>query len=126
MLYRYFGDFAGLARAWAEGENFLPKTRELRIVELLRTSPVTDALDDMSTRFGREMRGFVTAAMTYLALRADAVPDYYWLRLDRDADWARVEQMLERIAARVLGPAAPGDGEVSASGPASRPPRPRP
>lgn len=152
LLYRYFGDFVGLARVWAEGETFLPKppalagmaepgrprqqvaaaiayaralrarpkTRELLIVELLRTSPVTDALDDMRTRFGREMRGFVTAggapegedafalsffvtaAMTYLALRADAVPHYYGLWLDREEDWARIEQMLERIAARVL------------------------
>lgn len=24
-LYRYFGDFVGLARAWVEGETFLPK-----------------------------------------------------------------------------------------------------
>jgi AcrR family transcriptional regulator len=173
LLYRYFGDFVGLARAWAEGETFLPKppalasaaepdlhrpqvtvalayaralrarpkTRELLIVELLRTSPVTEALDDMRARFGREMRGFVTAAgapededafalsffvtaaMTYLALRADAVPDYYGLRLDRDADWDQVARMLERVTARVLGPAARADGEVSASAPASRPPR---
>lgn len=153
LLYRYFGDFVGLARAWAQGESFLPsppalvqgaepdrrrpqvavaiayaqalrarpKTRELLIVELLRTSPVTSALDDMRARFGREMRSFVTAAgapegedafalsffvtaaMTYLALRADSVPDYYGLRLDRDADWARIESMLERLTTRVLG-----------------------
>jgi len=100
LLYRYFGDFVGLARAWAEGETFLPKPRELLIVELLRSSPVTDALDDMRARFGRELRGFVTAAMICLALRADAVPDYYGLKL--------------------------ADCAVSASGPASRPPRPRP
>ena len=167
LLYRYFGDFVGLARAWAEGETFLPKppalagaaepdprrpqvavalayaralrarpkTRELLIVELLRTSPVTAALDDMRARFGREMRGFVTAAgapqdedafalsffvtaaMTYLALRADAVPDYYGLKLDRDADWERIEQMLERVAARVLGPAATGNRRVADAGP---------
>ncbi len=175
LLYRYFGDFVGLARAWAEGETFLPKppalagaaepdrrrpqvavalayaralrarpkTRELLIVELLRTSPVTDALDDMRARFGREMRDFVTAAgapegedafalsffvtaaMTYLALRADAVPDYYGLKLDREADWDRIEQMLERLTARVLGPAGPRDPVVSVSAPAS-PPRRRP
>ena len=45
--------------------------------------------------------------MTYLALRADAVPDYYGLKLDREADWDRIEQMLERLTARVLGPAGP-------------------
>jgi AcrR family transcriptional regulator len=168
LLYRYFGDFVGLARAWAEGETFLPKppalagaveperrrpqvavalayaralrarpkTRELLIVELLRTSPVTDALDDMRARFGREMRGFVTAAgapegedafalsffvtaaMTYLALRADAVPDYYGLKLDREADWERIEQMLERLTARVLGPATAGERRDAESGPA--------
>ena len=221
LLYRYFGDFVDLARAWAEGENFLPrppalapgigdakapetagdgaagvgaagagvddfgvaagagesnpaaprlsrpmvaaivaygralrarpKTRELLIVELLRTSPMTDALDDMRARFGREMRAFisaggalegedafalsffVTAAVTYLALRADAVPDYYGLKLDREESWQRIEQMLERIAARVLDApsvaAATGhqpQGAVSASAPASPPPRRRP
>lgn len=219
LLYRYFGDFVGLARAWAEGENFLPrppalaagvaspnasgaaevtgrgtvaggpdaggadagpaspprlsrpmvaaivaygralrarpKTRELLIVELLRTSPMTDALDDMRARFGREMRAFisaggalegedafalsffVTAAVTYLALRADAVPDYYGLKLDREESWQRIEQLLERIASRVLdappsaaGAVAPGQppaGAVSASSaPASPPPRRRP
>jgi AcrR family transcriptional regulator len=166
LLYRYFGDFVGLARAWAEGETFLPKppalagvaepdlrrpqvavalayaralrarpkTRELLIVELLRTSPMTDALDDMRARFGREMRGFVTAAgapegedaFALSFFVTAAVPDYYGLRLDRDADWGQVERMLERLTARVLGPAAPDDGEVSASVPASRPPRRRP
>lgn len=158
LLYRYFGDFVGLARAWAEGETFLPrppslvtgeaagnapaarrpqvavavayaralrarpKTRELLIMELLRRSPITEALDDMRARFGREMRGFftaggapegedafalsflVTAAMTYLALRADAVPDYYGLKLDREESWDRIEAMLERVAALVLAP----------------------
>jgi AcrR family transcriptional regulator len=168
LLYRYFGDFVGLARAWAEGETFLPrppalaaasgndrsrpqvaavmayaralrarpKTRELLIVELLRTSPVTDALDDMRARFGREMRGFmatggapegedafalsffVTAAVTYLSLRADAVPDYYGMRLDREADWQRIEAMLERISARVLGDAASGSVSPAAGAPA--------
>ncbi|MCU0760221.1 MAG: TetR/AcrR family transcriptional regulator [Steroidobacteraceae bacterium] len=181
LLYRYFGDFVGLARAWAEGETFLPrppalsgaaprrpqvaaaiayaqalrarpKTRELLIVELLRTSPVTDALDDMRARFGREMRAFataggapegedafafsffVTAAMTYLALRAGAVPDYYGIKLDREESWVRIEQMLERLATRVLGPptaaAAPAAAErplrPSEPAPASRPPRRRP
>lgn len=167
LLYRYFGDFVGLARAWAEGESFLPrppllagdggevagrrrsqvaaaiayaqalrarpKTRELLIVELLRSSPMTDALDDMRARFGREMRGFVsaggapegedvfafsffvTAAMTYLALRAEAVPDYYGMRLDRDETWQRIEQMLEKLADRVLGPASAGPAESTAS-----------
>jgi AcrR family transcriptional regulator len=188
LLYRYFGDFVGLARAWAQGETFLPKppelagaaepdrrlpqvavaiayaralrarpkTRELLIVELLRSSPVTDALDDMRARFGRELRGFVTAsgapededafalsffvtaAMTYLALRADAVPDYYGLKLDREADWERIEQMLERLATRMLAPAAAAaaaaapasaarpPGSLSVSAPAARPPPRRP
>lgn len=157
LLYRYFGDFVGLARAWSQGESFLPapdrqsltgvdpvrqhvvsaiayaqavrarpKTRELLIIELLRTSPITDALDSMRARFGREMRElvvasgardseeayalsfFVTAAMTYLAMRADAVPEYYGLRLDREADWKRIEAMLEMITGRVLnGPTTP-------------------
>lgn len=195
LLYRYFGDFVGLARAWAEGETFLPKPireqalaqtqaqpssgrsrrpqvaaaigyaqalrarpkiRELLIVELLRSSPVTDALDDLRARFGREMRElaagagavesedayafsfFATAAMTYLALRAEAVPDYYGLKLDREESWQRIEQMLERLAAHLFEPveaggdaaASPGERAVSATAievetaPASpRPPR---
>ena len=178
LLYRYFGDFVGLARAWAEGESFLPrppslagdggevagrrrsqvaaaiayaqalrarpKTRELLIVELLRRSPVTAALDDVRGSFGREMRTFVTAggapegedafalsflvtaAMTYLALRADAVPDYYGLKLDRDEAWQRIEQMLERISARVLDAPAAAAVSASAPGPASPLPRPPP
>ena len=160
LLYRYFGDFVGLAKAWAQGESFLPKppaakppaatrgeatarhvpsaiayaralrerpkTRELLIMELLRSSPITEALDSMRIQFGREMREFVmaggagdgedayalsffvTAAMTYLALRADTVPDYYGMRLDRDADWERIERMLEMIASRVLSASASG------------------
>ncbi|MCP5467364.1 MAG: TetR/AcrR family transcriptional regulator [Steroidobacteraceae bacterium] len=169
LLYRYFGDFVGLARAWAEGETFLPKPireqalaqaqsssgrsrrpqvaaaigyaqalrarpkiRELLIVELLRSPPVTDALDDLRARFGREMRelaagagaidsedvyafSFIaTAAMTYLALRAEAVPDYYGLKLDREESWQRIEQMLERLAARLLEPVEAG-GDAAAS-----------
>jgi AcrR family transcriptional regulator len=154
LLYRYFGDFAGLAKAWARTESFLPapafaaaehgadidaserhvrlalgyaaalrsrpKTREMLAVELLRASPITAALDEMRARFGREMRGyvlasgatesedafavsfFVTAALTYLAMRADHVPDYYGLKLDRAEDWQRVEKMLRRIVGRVL------------------------
>lgn len=174
LLYRYFGDFVGLARAWAEGETFLPrpptllagegatapgssrpqvaialayaralrarpKTRELLVMELLRRSPITEALDDMRARFGREMRGFftaagapegedafalsflVTAAMTYLALRADAVPDYYGLKLDREESWQRIESMLERVASRVLADegeaAAPRTGKSAGAGP---------
>jgi AcrR family transcriptional regulator len=182
LLYRYFGDFVGLARAWAEGETFLPrppslvagepgqgeamrrpqvaialayaralrarpKTRELLVMELLRSSPITHALDDMRARFGREMRGFftaagapegedafalsflVTAAMTYLALRADAVPDYYGLRLDREESWQRIEAMLDRVASRVLAPSAAQaatDLSPCAPAPASRRPRRRP
>lgn len=157
LLYRYFGDIVGLAKAWARSESFLPdpvpqhtgvpqsptqrhvssamsyaralrakpRTRELLAVELLRSSPVTAALDEMRAQFGREMRAyvlstganegedayalsfFVTAALTYLAIRADAVPDYYGLKLDRDADWVRIESMLERIVGRVLAPQEP-------------------
>ncbi len=163
LLYRYFGDFVGLARAWSRGETFLPrpdrartdaeaahgtsksavssaserhvasvmayvhalrarpKTRELLIYELLGSSPLTTALDEMRQQFGREMREFVmasgategenayalsffiTAAMTYLAMRADTQPEYYGLHLNRPADWQRVEAMLSRVAGLVLG-----------------------
>lgn len=151
LLYRYFGDFVGLAKAWARTESFLPavaeeptarlapgerhvqlalayaaalrsrpKTREVLAVELLRSSPITEALDEIRVRFGREMRRyaaasgagdsedafalsfFVTAALTYLALRADHVPDYYGLKLDREEDWKRVESMLRQIVGKVL------------------------
>jgi AcrR family transcriptional regulator len=185
LLYRYFGDFVGLARAWAQGETFLPrpaaaaggspgepapalaaaaaerdavvrhvasamayaralrqrpKTRELLALELLGSSPLTQALDGMRAQFGREMRQyvmasgagegedafalsfFVTAAMTYLAMRADHVPHYYGLRLDRDEDWQKVERMLQLVATRVLQP----EGAVSASRSADAPPLPRP
>jgi AcrR family transcriptional regulator len=172
LLYRYFGNFVGLAQAWAEGESFLPappalaapvpqdaasasndaanpaarmrrqveaalayahalrarpKTRELLISEMQRPSAITAALDQMRMRFGREMRAFVsssgadegaeafalsffvTAALTYLALRSDTVPDYYGLKLDRAADWGRIEQMLTLIAGRVLSVSAPAE-----------------
>lgn len=188
LLYRYFGDFLGLARAWSRGETFMPrseaaraavgpagagaataapsaaaadrhvasvmayvqalrarpKTRELLIYELLGSSPLIDALDEMRQQFGREMREFVmasgatesedayalsfflTAAMTYLTMRADTQPDYYGLRLDRPQDWQRIEAMLRRIAAQVLGPANAEDvaapATSSRSG-AARPPR---
>jgi AcrR family transcriptional regulator len=155
LLYRYFGNFAGLARAWAQRESFLPKaggresaatgpaisqaerhvraamgyaralrgrprTRELLAVELLRRSAMTETLDAMRAKFGREMREFVmasgatdndrafalsffvTAALTYLAMRADSVPDYYGLKLDRDSDWQRIEKMLADLAERAL------------------------
>ena len=155
LLYRYFGNFAGLARAWAQRESFLPRpggkdtvvdnpaisqaerhvraamgyaralrsrprTRELLAVELLRRSAMTATLDAMRAKFGREMREFVmasgatdndrafalsffvTAALTYLAMRADSVPDYYGLKLDRDSDWQRIEKMLTDLAGRAL------------------------
>lgn len=150
LLYRYFGDFVGLAKAWARTESFLPaaaeaapgltagerhvqlalayaaalrsrpKTREVLAVELLRSSPITEALDEIRVRFGREMRRyaaasgagdsndayalsfFVTAALTYLSMRADHVPDYYGLKLDREEDWKRVESMLRTIVGKVL------------------------
>lgn len=188
LLYRYFGDFVGLARAWSRGETFLPrpedaraatqpvaganagdgtkvatsaterhvasvmayvgalrarpKTRELLIYELLGSSPLTEALDEMRQQFGREMRSFVmasgategedayalsffiTAAMTYLAMRADTQPEYYGLRLDRPQDWQRVEAMLRRIATQVLGSAPAQDGAATSSrSGAARPPQ---
>jgi hypothetical protein len=94
----------------------------------------------MRAQFGREMRQyvmasgagegedafalsfFVTAAMTYLAMRADHVPHYYGLRLDRDEDWQKVERMLQLVATRVLQP----ERAVSASRSADAPPLPRP
>lgn len=181
LLYRYFGDFVGLARTWSRGETFLPrpadartavssgkptddsantpterhvasalayaaalrsrpKTRELLIFELLASSPLTSALDEMRQQFGREMREFVmasgaaegedayalsffvTAAMTYLAMRAENVPEYYGLRLDRPEDWRRVETMLRRIAGQVL-----TGGTAATSSPSGvAPPRQRP
>ncbi|MFO1428268.1 MAG: hypothetical protein U1F11_15125, partial [Steroidobacteraceae bacterium] len=59
---------------------------------------------------------FVTAALTYLALRSEKVPDYYGLRLDRDADWERIRHMLQLVASRVL--------SASPSGAAPPPPPP--
>ena len=155
LLYRYFGNFAGLARAWSQTESFLPKpgdmdppadgtevsqadrhvraalayaralrsrprTCELLAVELLRRSAMTETLDAMRAKFGREMREFVlasgatdsqrafelsffvTAALTYLSMRASSVPEYYGLKLDRDSDWRRIETMLTALASRAL------------------------
>ncbi len=155
LLYRYFGNFTGLARAWSQRESFLPKpgvvdpstdgrgvsqadrhvraalayaralrsrprTCELLAVELLRRSAMTATLDAMRAKFGREMREFVmasgatdserafelsffvTAALTYLSMRAGSVPEYYGLKLDRDSDWRRIETMLTDLAGRVL------------------------
>jgi AcrR family transcriptional regulator len=108
------------AIAYAAALRSRPRTRELLVVELLRRSPLTNALDAMRARFGREMRQFVfatgasdsedafalsffvTAALSYLAMRSASVPDYYGLKLDRDADWQRIENMLRLIATRVL------------------------
>ena len=176
LLYRYFGNFAGLARAWAGTATFLPaapaadskssadaterhvstslayalalrqrpRTRELLAVELLRSSAVTHALDAMRGKFGREMRAFVmasgategedafalsffvTAALTYLAMRSGSVPDYYGLKLDRDEDWHRVEAMLRRVAGKVLAPATAAKPARSAPRSGAARPRRRP
>ena len=81
---------------------------------------MTETLDAMRAKFGREMREFVmasgatdsqrafelsffvTAALTYLSMRASSVPEYYGLKLDRDSDWRRIETMLTALASRAL------------------------
>jgi hypothetical protein len=40
-------------------------------------------------------------------MRADAVPHYYGLKLDREEDWKRVEKMLTLVAERVLNASPP-------------------
>ncbi|MBK6598023.1 MAG: TetR/AcrR family transcriptional regulator [Proteobacteria bacterium] len=101
-----------------------PRTLELLGGELLQETAVTRALDRVRMAHGRSLvrlfsrpeeydreeivalQPLLYAAVCYLALRSRTAPRYFGLRLDREADWRRVEAMLEIVIGRVVGGSA--------------------
>lgn len=97
-----------------------PRTLELLGGELLQQTAVTRALDRVRVAHGRSLVRFFSrpeeydreevvalqfllyAAVCYLCLRARTAPRYFGLRLDREADWRRIDAMLELVIGRVV------------------------
>lgn len=97
-----------------------PRTLELLGGELLQETTVTRALDRVRLAHGRglvrlfsrpeeydreeiiALQRLLYAAVCYLALRSRTSPRYFGLRLDREADWRRIEAMLALVISRVV------------------------
>jgi AcrR family transcriptional regulator len=101
-----------------------PRTLELLGGELLQQTAVTRALDRVRVAHGRSLVRFFSrpeeydreevvalqfllyAAVCYLCLRSRTAPRYFGLRLDREADWRRIDAMIDLVIGRVVdGPA---------------------
>ena len=109
-----------------------PRTLELLGGELLQETTVTRALDRVRFAHGRglvrlfsrpeeydreeiiALQRLLYAAVCYLALRSRTSPRYFGLRLDREADWRRIEAMMSLVISRVV------DGKAPALAPAPR------
>jgi AcrR family transcriptional regulator len=97
-----------------------PRTLELLGGELLQQTAVTRGLDRVRVAHGRSLVRFFSrpeeydreevvalqfllyAAVCYLCLRSRAAPRYFGLRLDREADWRRIDAMIELVIGRVV------------------------
>lgn len=97
-----------------------PRTLELLGAELVTQTAVTRALERVRTAHGRDLvrlfsrpeeyerpevvalQFLLYAAVCYLALRSRSAPRYFGLRLDREADWKRIEAMLALVVGRVV------------------------
>ena len=113
-------------RAYAAALRRRPRTLEILANELARPNQLTEALEEVRTGFGRDLRKYFTrpdeysregtvallvilnAAVTYLALRAHSAPRYFWYQLDREEDWHDINEMIELIVERVMAGEAQG------------------
>jgi AcrR family transcriptional regulator len=113
QLTRNYRRFAAALRA-------RPRTLSILASELVAPTEATRALDAVRARYGRGLTRYFSrpaeyarrevvalqvvlyAAVTYLALRSRTAPRYFDLRLDRDADWRKVEDMLALVIGRLL------------------------
>lgn len=112
--------------AYAAALRRRPRTLEILANELLRPNQLTEALEEVRTGFGKDLRKYFTrpdeysregtiallvilnAAVTYLALRAHSAPRYFWYSLDQDEDWQDINEMIELIVQRVMAGEAEG------------------
>lgn len=156
LLYRYFGDLAGLVRQWARRRGFISEQQAtapakesstandqqflngvaeglIAAAEFMRSNPVAlellaeelTAQSELSAAFGEarrlqstpfvktmlsdsrytdpSVRGRIVvlyAAITYLAMRAARAPAFMGIRLDTDAGWQEVMDMVRSLASR--------------------------
>ncbi len=101
-----------------------PRTLELLGGELLQQTALTRALDRVRAAHGRSLvrlfsrpeeydreevvalQLLLYAAVCYLCLRSRTAPRYFGLRLDLEADWRRIDAMMDLVIRRVVdGPA---------------------
>ncbi len=112
--------------AYAAALRRRPRTLEILANELLRPNQLTEALEEVRTGFGKDLRKYFTrpdeysregtiallvilnAAVTYLALRAHSAPRYFWYALDQDEDWQDINEMIDLIVERVMAGEAEG------------------
>jgi AcrR family transcriptional regulator len=98
-----------------------PRTLAVLASELVADTDATRALDRVRTTYGKGLARYFSrpeeyerrevvalqvllyGAVTYLALRSRTSPRYFGLRLDRDAGWREVDDMLELVIGRVMG-----------------------
>ena len=98
-----------------------PRTLQFLLAELLSQSDVLRALENVRTGYGKALaRHFsrpedyrrddvvalqviLYAAINYLCLRSRTSPQYFHLRLDREADWRKIDAMFALTVERVLG-----------------------
>ncbi|MCU0758413.1 MAG: TetR/AcrR family transcriptional regulator [Steroidobacteraceae bacterium] len=98
-----------------------PRTLEFLLAELLTRSDVLSALENVRTDYGKTLARYFSrpedyrrddvialqvilyAAINYLCLRSRTSPRYFHLRLDREADWEKIDGMFALTVDRVLG-----------------------
>ena len=115
------GQYIHNLHGYAQALRARPTMLQVMSYELFGSNDITMALGELRDRMGSQLRSYfpsdaetdsedavavsilMVAALNYLMLRAESHLSYFGMRLDRADDWARVQQMVDRVVRGMLG-----------------------